>query len=93
MSLLECKGLVKVYSGGKRAVNGVSFHVDRGEIVGLLGPNGAGKSTTFRVACGLLAPTEGTVYLDGKNVTNMPMYLRARQGMGYLPQDESIFQS
>ncbi|MEZ6057297.1 MAG: LPS export ABC transporter ATP-binding protein [Planctomycetaceae bacterium] len=91
MSLLECKGLVKVYRGGKRAVDGVSFHVAQGEIVCLLGPNGAGKSTTFRVACGLLAPTEGKVFLNGDEVTDHPMYLRARQGMGYLPQDESIF--
>src|SRR4051812_45950684 len=59
MSLLECSGLAKTYPGGKRAVNGVSFYVDPGEIVGLLGPNGAGKTTTFRMACGLIAPTEG----------------------------------
>jgi len=91
MSILECHGLVKVYPGGKRAVSGVSFDVNPGEIVGLLGPNGAGKSTTFRMACGLIAPTEGRVFLNGKDVTNAPMYLRARNGMGYLPQDQSIF--
>lgn len=91
MSILECHGLVKVYPGGKRAVDGVSFDVDPGEIVGLLGPNGAGKSTTFRMACGLIAPTEGRVLLDGKDVTRAPMYKRARAGMGYLPQDTSIF--
>lgn len=91
MSILECQGLVKVYPGGKRAVGGVSFDVNPGEIVGLLGPNGAGKSTTFRMACGLIAPTEGRVFLNGKDVTNAPMYLRARNGMGYLPQDQSIF--
>jgi len=91
MSLLECSGLVKVYSGGKRAVNGVSFHVDRGEIVGLLGPNGAGKTTTFRMACGLISPTEGRVHLNGGDVTQWPMYQRARAGMGYLPQDTSVF--
>jgi lipopolysaccharide export system ATP-binding protein len=91
MSILECHGLVKVYPGGKRAVDGVNFDVNPGEIVGLLGPNGAGKSTTFRMACGLIAPTEGRVTLNGKDVTNSPMYRRARNGMGYLPQDQSIF--
>jgi lipopolysaccharide export system ATP-binding protein len=91
MSLLECAGLVKVYPGGKRAVNGVSFHVAPGEIVGLLGPNGAGKTTTFRMACGLIAPTEGRVRLGKEDVSNWPMYKRARAGMGYLPQDQSIF--
>jgi lipopolysaccharide export system ATP-binding protein len=90
MSLLQCQGLVKDYPG-KRAVDGVDFHVDRGEIVGLLGPNGAGKTTTFRMACGMISPTEGTVLLDGVDVTRWPMYKRARHGMGYLPQDESIF--
>ncbi|MBX3444989.1 MAG: LPS export ABC transporter ATP-binding protein [Planctomyces sp.] len=91
MSLLQCVGLAKTYPSGKRAVNGVSFHVERGEIVGLLGPNGAGKTTTFRMACGLIAPTAGKVQLDGKDVTRWPMYQRARAGMGYLPQDTSIF--
>ncbi|MCA8995508.1 MAG: LPS export ABC transporter ATP-binding protein [Planctomycetaceae bacterium] len=91
MPILECRGLVKVYPGGKRAVDGVSFDVEPGEIVGLLGPNGAGKSTTFRMACGLISPTEGTVLLNGKDVTKAPMYKRARSGMGYLPQDTSIF--
>lgn len=91
MSILECHGMVKVYPGGKRAVDGVSFDVNPGEIVGLLGPNGAGKSTTFRMACGLIAPTQGRVLLAGKDVTRWPMYKRARHGMGYLPQDQSIF--
>ncbi len=90
-TILECHGLAKVYPGGKRAVDGVSFDVEPGEIVGLLGPNGAGKSTTFRMACGLTAPSEGRVLLNGKDVTNWPMYKRARYGMGYLPQDQSIF--
>ncbi len=90
MSLLQCVGLVKDYPG-KRAVDGVDFHVGRGEIVGLLGPNGAGKTTSFRIACGLIAPNEGRVYLNGTDVTNWPMYKRARHGMGYLPQDDSIF--
>ncbi|MAT15712.1 MAG: LPS export ABC transporter ATP-binding protein [Planctomyces sp.] len=90
MHLLDCRGLIKDYPG-KRAVNGIDFHVDRGEIVGLLGPNGAGKSTTFRMACGLATPTQGRVELNGVDVTKWPMYKRARQGMGYLPQDASIF--
>ena len=88
--LLECVGLVKDYPG-KRAVDGVDFHVMPGEIVGLLGPNGAGKTTTFRMACGMVTPTEGKVYLRDTNVTKWPMYRRAREGMGYLPQDHSIF--
>lgn len=90
MSLLECIGLVKDYPG-KRAVDGIDFHVERGEIVGLLGPNGAGKTTTFRMACGLIPPTDGRVFLDNTDVTSWPMYVRARHGMGYLPQDDSIF--
>lgn len=91
MPLLECRDLVKVYPGGKRAVDGVSFDVEPGEVVGLLGPNGAGKSTTFRMACGLNNPTEGRVELNGTDVTDWPMYKRARHGLGYLPQDNSIF--
>jgi lipopolysaccharide export system ATP-binding protein len=90
MALLECRGLVKDYPG-KRAVDGVSFHVEEGEIVGLLGPNGAGKSTSFRMACGLIAPTEGNVILRGTDVTQWAMYRRAQNGLGYLPQDSSIF--
>ncbi len=91
MALLECKHLVKVYPGGKQAVRDVSFHVDKGEIVALLGPNGAGKSTTFSMSVGLIAPTEGQVLLDGRDVTHWAMYRRARAGMGYLPQYHSIF--
>ena len=91
MPLLSCENLVKVYPGGKRAVDGVSFEVEPAEIVGLLGPNGAGKTTTFGMSCGLVAPTEGEVFLGGDNVTKWPMYKRARHGMGYLPQDQSIF--
>ncbi|MCL4114538.1 UNVERIFIED_CONTAM: hypothetical protein GTU68_057387 [Idotea baltica] len=90
MALLACHGLVKDYPG-KRAVDGIDFFVDPGEIVGLLGPNGAGKSTTFRMACGLTSPTEGEVYLNDDDVTSWPMYQRARNGLGYLPQDDSIF--
>ncbi len=90
MALLQCEGLVKDYPG-KRAVDGVDFCVEPGEIVGLLGPNGAGKSTTFRMACGLIAPTEGRVLLHDRDVTAWPMYKRAQHGLGYLPQDASIF--
>ena len=90
-ALLTCEGLVKTYRGGKKAVRGIDFHVGRGEIVGLLGPNGAGKSTTFRMACGLTVPTEGRVTLTGTDVTKWPLYRRARRGMGYLPQDDSVF--
>lgn len=90
MPLLSCEGLVKDYPG-KRAVDGVSFYVNEGEIVGLLGPNGAGKSTTFRMACGLIAPTKGSVHLLDQDVTGWPMYQRAQAGLGYLPQDDSIF--
>jgi len=91
MPLLECRNLVKVYPGGKRAVDDVSFDVELGEVVGLLGPNGAGKSTSFRMACGLAAPTQGRVFLNGEDVTDWPMFQRARNGLGYLPQDESNF--
>jgi len=90
MSLLRCEGLVKDYPG-KRAVDGVDFEVNSGEIVGLLGPNGAGKSTTFRIACGLIAPAEGRIFLRDTDVTHWPMYLRAQHGLGYLPQEQSIF--
>jgi lipopolysaccharide export system ATP-binding protein len=90
MSLLQGQGLVKDYPG-KRAVDGIDIEVEPGEIVGLLGPNGAGKTTTFRMCCGLIAPTEGRVILKGTDVTDWPMYKRARHGMGYLPQDDSIF--
>lgn len=72
-------------------VNGVSLHVKQGEIVGLLGPNGAGKTTTFYMIVGLVKPTSGKVYLEGKDITNLPMYMRARQGIGYLAQEPSVF--
>lgn len=82
--------LVKSYKG-RRVVDGVSFEIDQGEIVGLLGPNGAGKTTTFYMITGLIRPTEGTVKFDGVDVTRLPMYLRARRGIGYLPQETSVF--
>lgn len=90
MSLLICQGLVKQYPG-KRAVDGVSFHVDPGEVVGLLGPNGAGKSTSFSMAVGLVTPTAGRVMFNGIDVTRWPLYKRAKHGMGYLPQNDSVF--
>ena len=91
-TVLKAEGLVKVY-GKRRVVDGVSFHVNRGEVVGLLGPNGAGKTTSFRMTCGLIDANEGVVYLNGKDVTGWPLYRRAREGgMGYLPQLASVFQ-
>ncbi len=89
-SLLRTEKLVKVY-GGRAVVNGVDIHVRSGEIVGLLGPNGAGKTTTFYMIVGLVRPNGGKVIFEERDVTDLPMYKRARQGMGYLPQEESIF--
>lgn len=84
------KGLVKKY-GRRTVVNHVSFHVGQGEIVGLLGPNGAGKTTSFYQVVGLVRPDMGTIFLDELNITKLPMYKRARMGIGYLPQEASIF--
>jgi len=89
-TLLYTRGLVKIYDG-RTVVNGVDIEVKRGEIVGLLGPNGAGKTTSFYMIVGLVQPNGGQVFFDDKEVTSEPMYLRARLGMGYLPQEESIF--
>lgn len=82
--------LVKAYRG-RRVVEGVDIHVRSGEIVGLLGPNGAGKTTTFYMMVGLIWPTSGRVFFEGQEVTRMPMYRRARMGMGYLAQEPSVF--
>lgn len=90
MALLEVRGLVKNY-GRRRVVDGVNFQVDPGEVVGLLGPNGAGKTTSFRMTTGQLTPDQGQVWFNGQNVTNLPMYKRARLGMGYLSQETSVF--
>jgi lipopolysaccharide export system ATP-binding protein len=91
MPILQVKGLVKTY-GRRKVVDGVDFTVDKGEIVGLLGPNGAGKTTSFRIACGMIEPDAGKVTLGGVDVTQWPMYRRARDGgMGYLAQEQSVF--
>ena len=90
MPLLEVDGLVKYY-GSRAVVNGVSFAVDAGEVVGLLGPNGAGKTTSFRMATGQIQPNDGKVTFNGEDVTALPMYQRARRGMGYLSQEPSVF--
>ena len=90
MATLRTQDLTKSY-GGRTVVRGVSLEVASGEIVGLLGPNGAGKTTTFYMTVGLTAPDSGRVELDGHDVTDDPMYVRARKGIGYLPQEPSIF--
>ena len=82
--------LVKYY-GRRKVVDNASIEVSQGEIVGLLGPNGAGKTTTFYMAVGFIKPNEGHVYLEQKEITTLPMYLRARLGLGYLPQEASVF--
>lgn len=88
--ILEAKELVKIYKG-KRVVDQVDITLNRKEIVGLLGPNGAGKTTTFYMVIGLTRPNEGRVFLDGQDITEDPMYLRARKGINYLPQEPSVF--
>ena len=90
MATLRTRDLTKAY-GGRTVVRGVSLDVSSGEIVGLLGPNGAGKTTTFYMTVGLAAPDSGRVTLDDHDVTDDPMYVRARKGIGYLPQEPSIF--
>ena len=87
---LISRHLVKAY-GRRRVVNEVSIDLARGEIVGLLGPNGAGKTTCFFIIVGMIKPEGGKVFLDGEDITNLPMYKRARKGIGYLPQEASIF--
>lgn len=90
MTRLALKNLVKTYNG-RRVVNGVDIEVNQGQVTGLLGPNGAGKTTTFYMAVGMIKPDEGKVFLDRNDITDYPMYMRARRGIGYLPQEPSIF--
>src|SRR5437773_11345127 len=90
MQTLAAEEICKSYRG-RRVVNGVSVSVQQGEIVGLLGPNGAGKTTTFYMIVGLIPPMTGRILLDGKDITGMPMYRRARLGIGYLSQEPSVF--
>ena len=87
---ISTKNLIKTYSS-RTVVNDVSVHVEQGEIVGLLGPNGAGKTTTFYMVVGLIKADKGEVFLDDLNITKMPMYKRAQMGIGYLPQEASVF--
>lgn len=90
--ILRTENLVKKY-GARLVNNNVSYQVEQGEIVGLLGPNGAGKTTSFYMAVGLVKPNSGKVFLDDKDITNLPMYKRARLGLGYLAQEASVFRS
>lgn len=88
--ILRSENLIKSYKG-RQVVRGVTVNVKQGEVVGLLGPNGAGKTTTFYMVVGLTPPDSGFVFLDNLNITDLPMYLRARQGISYLPQEPSVF--
>ncbi len=88
--ILRAENIIKTY-GKRTVVKGVSFDVKQGEIVGLLGPNGAGKTTSFYMVVGFIRPTDGHVYLDNEEITDLPMYRRAQKGIGYLPQEPSVF--
>ncbi len=90
MAQLSIRDLVKTYRG-RKVVDSVSLNVASGDVVGLLGPNGAGKTTTFYMTIGMIKPDQGKVFLDDQDITDYPMYLRARKGVGYLPQETSIF--
>ncbi|MGE0086960.1 MAG: LPS export ABC transporter ATP-binding protein [Desulfococcaceae bacterium] len=90
MTVLSLRELVRFYRG-RPAVSSVSLYVESGTVVGLLGPNGAGKTTTFYMAVGLIRPDRGQVFIDEEEITSFPMYLRARKGVGYLPQENSVF--
>lgn len=87
---LKAEHLVKIYKG-RKVVNDISVEVEQGEIVGLLGPNGAGKTTSFYMIVGLIQPNEGEIYLEDQNITKLPMYKRAKLGLGYLAQEASVF--
>lgn len=88
--ILRCENIVKKY-GVRTVVKGVSMQVEQGEIVGFLGPNGAGKTTSFYMITGLIVPNEGKIFLDDEDITGLPMYRRAQKGLGYLPQEASVF--
>ncbi|MGB4885330.1 MAG: ATP-binding cassette domain-containing protein, partial [Ferruginibacter sp.] len=88
--VIKTQHLIKRY-GSRTVVNDVSFEVNQGEIVGLLGPNGAGKTTSFYQVVGLIKPDEGRVFLNDEDITSLPMYKRAQMGIGYLPQEASVF--
>src|SRR3989339_81005 len=90
MARLVLKNLIKLYNG-KKVVDDVSLSVNQGQVTGLLGPNGAGKTTTFYMTVGMIKPDSGSVSLDHEDITRCPMYIRARKGIGYLPQESSIF--
>ena len=90
MKQIRAEGLMKTY-GGRKVVDGVSVNVQQGEVVGLLGPNGAGKTTSFYMITGMIRSDAGSIYIDGREVSSLPMYKRARLGVGYLPQETSVF--
>jgi lipopolysaccharide export system ATP-binding protein len=90
MAKLTATGLIKIY-GGRKVVNEINLEINPGEVVGLLGPNGAGKTTTFYMITGLVKPDSGHIFLDNKEISHDPMYIRARKGINYLPQEPSIF--
>ena len=90
MQILSTLDLTKSYKG-RKVVDDINLIIEQGEVVGLLGPNGAGKTTTFYIMVGMVAPDSGQVVLDGIDITSLPMYLRARNGISYLPQEPSIF--
>src|SRR5580658_10077005 len=92
MMILRAENLVKIYKS-RWVVNDVSVQVEQGEIVGLLGPNGAGKTTSFYMIVGLIPPDKGKVFLGDKEMTNLPMYKRSQMGVGYLPQEASVFRN
>jgi lipopolysaccharide export system ATP-binding protein len=90
VATLSLENLVKIYKG-KQVVNDVNMEIKNGHVVGLLGPNGAGKTTTFYMTVGMIKPDQGHVFIDDEDITNFPMYVRARKGVGYLPQETSVF--
>ena len=89
---LRAENLVKIYKG-RKVVNHVSVEVKQGEIVGMLGPNGAGKTTTFYMVVGLVKPNKGNIFLEDESITGLPVYKRARKGLGYLAQEASVFRN